>query len=470
MREFQSHRLGVVLLCLALSACGSQLTDAELRAGAQVGVTNADVPADSAAAPEGATSDTLESGAAAEATGGSDPGSGQTLSGPDGTAPESADGSQEGQATEVKAGKGGRPIVIGNVGSTSGVIGDVASLELQGLRVWVKHVNDNGGINGRPIRLLTADDGTDAQRHQALVQQMVETNKVIALVGNGNTFTLTRATLDYLERKKVPLVGGDGVNVLSDQSPMSFPSHTAGSVLVPANYMATARAAKFAGSKKAGLVTCVEVSNCNTAYNTFDEGMRKVGLEPVYKAQGQITQADYTSECLGARNAGAAVIYVASDGGTVSRLAASCVRQNYRPIIVWNATAELKTHERDPNLEGAVIGSATFQWFEGGSPPRDEFRAAMARYLPGEKITAGHGVGWMDGQLFGKALAASSGEPGPQQVLEGLWTIRNDTFGGLTGPLTFVKGKNPRPPVCMFIVRIVNGKYTSPDGPKPLCS
>ena len=45
---------------------------------------------------------------------------------------------------------------------------------------------------------------------------------------------------------------------------------------------------------------------------------------------------------------------------------------------------------------------------------------------------------------------------------------RNDTFGGITPPLTYTAGKAAQVP-CSFVAGISNGKWTEPNGLKTVC-
>ena len=45
-------------------------------------------------------------------------------------------------------------------------------------------VNDNGGINGRPIQYLIETEQTDPGQVASLAKKLVESDKVLGIVGN----------------------------------------------------------------------------------------------------------------------------------------------------------------------------------------------------------------------------------------------------------------------------------------------
>jgi branched-chain amino acid transport system substrate-binding protein len=47
--------------------------------------------------------------------------------------------------------------------------------------------------------------------------------------------------------------------------------------------------------------------------------------------------------------------------------------------------------------------------------------------------------------------------------------VHDDTFGGLTPPITYLTGQ-PSPVPCFFVVQIKNGAFTEPNGTQPLCA
>jgi branched-chain amino acid transport system substrate-binding protein len=68
----------------------------------------------------------------------------------------------------------GKPIVIGSVGSFTGPQAPALGAVDETLQAWAKFKNANGGINGHPVKLLTADDTTNPAKASQLVRKMVE--------------------------------------------------------------------------------------------------------------------------------------------------------------------------------------------------------------------------------------------------------------------------------------------------------
>jgi hypothetical protein len=72
--------------------------------------------------------------------------------------------------------------------------------------------------------------------------------------------------------------------------------------------------------------------------------------------------------------------------------------------------------------------------------------------------------GWMSGKLLEVAARKVSAKPTSQELLEGLWSIKDETFGGISSALTFTKGQTARGGNCAFYIEVKGGKWTAPQG------
>ena len=72
-------------------------------------------------------------------------------------------------------------------------------------KAYYDYVNDHGGVNGRKIDFTILDDGYDPSKTVPLAQQLVEKDKVFAVVGSLGTAP-NLATWGYYNKNKVPQV------------------------------------------------------------------------------------------------------------------------------------------------------------------------------------------------------------------------------------------------------------------------
>jgi branched-chain amino acid transport system substrate-binding protein len=363
------------------------------------------------------------------------------------------------------------PIKLGSVGTLSGPLGKPALAILSGFQIWQQHINAAGGVNGHPVNLVVGDDGGDPARHRALHQKLVEQDHVLAFVENFEVISRNKATIDYLNAKRIPVIGGEGSGDHYYQSPMYFPQAAAGDTIL---YTSIAGAAQYTvpkGKTKYGMLVCQEAQLCKDGERVWTEAAPKLGVQVVYTGRGSLAQPDFTAQCLAARNAGVEVLLLILDPNSILRLLASCSRQGYSPILGLTGSEVEDQMKTDANMEGALAMSSVFPYFQTGTPATDEFQAAIAKFAPQQARGVGPATGWTTGKLFEKAAAAMPEPPTTEAILRGLWSLRGDTLGGITQPLTFHEGQNsPRDPACWFAMQVSNKKWISPDGFQPHCA
>src|SRR5688500_11927763 len=89
----------------------------------------------------------------------------------------------------------------------------------KGADAWFKHVNDNGGVNGRKINFNMVDDKYEPARTAGIVKRFVERDNCFAIVAPlGSAPTV--AVIDYVVEQKMPIIGaGTGA-----AKPLEIPS------------------------------------------------------------------------------------------------------------------------------------------------------------------------------------------------------------------------------------------------------
>jgi len=97
-------------------------------------------------------------------------------------------------------------IVLGCSNSFSGPLAFTGEQATRyGVDLYLKVVNDGGGIHGRKVRTVYYDDGYKPQEAVANTRKLVEQDKIFAVIAPQGTAPVA-ATLDYLEENRVPLL------------------------------------------------------------------------------------------------------------------------------------------------------------------------------------------------------------------------------------------------------------------------
>ncbi|MBI5444255.1 MAG: ABC transporter substrate-binding protein [Deltaproteobacteria bacterium] len=109
-------------------------------------------------------------------------------------------------AAFAEQGVTGEGIVVGMVNAQTGPASALGKNMRVGAEALFKGVNEKGGVHGRKIELLVADDGYEPDKCVDQTVEMIEGKKVFALVGYVGTPT-GNAALPVVKEYKVPLVG-----------------------------------------------------------------------------------------------------------------------------------------------------------------------------------------------------------------------------------------------------------------------
>ena len=429
-------------------ATSSGATGAGTKAGSTSATGSAVGKSAAAAGPGAARQPGGAAGAAASGTGQSTPGAGATP----GATPAAATGA---------------PILVGALGQTSGIVGAAVGPALPALQAWAASVNAAGGIKGHPVKLYFADDGGDPARARQLVQQMVERDKVIAFVMHFTPLA-GQATVDYLNQKRIPVTGDSGAGQWFYESPMFFPQFCTGQCWVRAMIFGAAAETVPQGKTKLAMLNCQEAQFCVDADKMWPGLAPKVGYNVVFKRQASLAQPDYTAECLGARNAGAEVFGLAMDGNAIGRIASACARVNFHPIYFIHHSALLVDHAKDPNLDGILVPLASRSWFDTSNAVVVAYQKALATYAPGAEPKDPSFAGWVAAQVFQAAAQVAPDPTTTAGILEGLWSLKNDTFGDITYPHTFNREAKQTETLCFYVIRGSEGKWGYTDQGKAL--
>ena len=99
-----------------------------------------------------------------------------------------------------------KEILVGQFAALSGPAAQLGQRLNAGLQAYFKAVNEQGGVNGRTLRLLTRDDGYEPDKAVAAVKALIEQDQVFALVGSVGTPT-GLAAMPVFTTAKVPMIG-----------------------------------------------------------------------------------------------------------------------------------------------------------------------------------------------------------------------------------------------------------------------
>ena len=198
-----------------------------------------------------------------------------------------------------------------------------------------------------------------------------------------------------------------------------------------------------------------------------------IGVRRLGSSKLSASQPDYTAFCQLLKSSKAQEYFLILSTDTVQRVADQCWQQGEQiPQVLYGAQTP-HSWLTDPAFQGSVATDVTAPFFDTAVPEVAAYRAAMKTYIPSllgsADDSSGGSFGWAMGQLLAYAVKHGGGITAGD-IINGLYTAKDQTLGGLIVPLTFTRGKNARID-CGFLWTIENQGYAlTQQKAKPACA
>ncbi|MBZ5739414.1 ABC transporter substrate-binding protein [Nocardioides mangrovi] len=347
-------------------------------------------------------------------------------------------------------------IVIGYLGAESAMTDVMAAS--------VKALNDDGGIDGKTVKLVTKITPEPADG-VAAVKELIDDDHVVAIVGQTNN--ADQQWQQYPAQKGVPVIGGLNVNVPYVTNPDFFPT---GANLYAMAYGVMDLASTVGDST--GALYCAESPQC-AQLPTFVEllgGM--LGVETPVTVKVSTTGGDWTAACQALIDGKVDSYQIAADGPAVVKIANSCYDQGLRSRVVTGDATVRSSFLKYPAFDGMLAAGTTVPFIDDSTPGTKAYQEMLATYLPdlGDENGPLPMNSYIAVQLFKKAVElGGTDEVTSASIKDGLYQMKDETLDGLTVPITYTEGK-PTIINCYYTLGIENGKFTEPDGLKTKCA
>jgi branched-chain amino acid transport system substrate-binding protein len=315
-----------------------------------------------------------------------------------------------------------------------------------GIDTMFSVINAGGGINGRKVRLIAADDGYEPSRTADAMKQLFEKDEVFGIVGNVGTPTAMVALPYALEQKMLFFGAFTGAGLLRRDPPdryvfnyrASYAEETDAMVryLVKVRRLRPEQIAVFAqqdGYGDAGF------SGVAKAVRALQGGEASTILRLDYK-RNTVDVNDAVERLRQHKTPIKAVVMVPT-----YRAAARFIEKTrdlfpamiYTNVSFVGSTAlaeELKL--LGPKYTDGVIVTQVVPAIEGYSSLILEYKAALAKYFPGEVPDYVSLEGYIAAGLLAEGLKRAGPQLDTEKIVEALEKLR-DFDMGLGTPLTF---------------------------------
>jgi len=365
---------------------------------------------------------------------------------------------------------GAASIKVGALNDMTGATSDVGKDYALGIAEAIRYVNDNGGVNGKKIKLYQFDYGYRVP--EALTKyKLFKRLKCVAVLGWGTGDT--EALSPTVTKDKIPYVSASYSAHLTD------PKKTPYNLFFATDYSSNARAAITAwfnkkwpqhpdyGKRKPKFVCSYHhaVPYCNAPIKAIKDQAEILGFEIGPDQNVTLFAIDAKSQVLAMKDYGADLVW---HGNTTMSVAAT-VRDAY--ALGLKADHIVNNWGFDENLirlagkasEG-VMGAAVCAFFGEDVPLMDQVVAYAKKYNPGvaiEKRMIRTVQGWGDVLILWEALkrADKAGDLSGEGILKKGFETMKDFEIGLGAPPVTYSAADHRVAGQVPIYEIKDGKF-----------
>ncbi len=360
-----------------------------------------------------------------------------------------------------------KEIRFGIVAPFSGSARELGRQMKLGIDTAFNRVNDAGGINGRMLRLLAADDGYEPTRTLDGMKQLYEKDQVFGYIGNVGTPTSAVAIPYALERRTLFFGAFTGSNILRNDPPdryvfnyrASYAEETDAVVhyLIKIKRLQPRQIAVFAQQDSYGDAGFAGVAKAFRTMGVSDSSILRLN----YK-RNTVDVEDAVNQLKAQKAPIRAVVMVAT-----YRAAAKFIektRDTYPGMIYSNVSFVGSTALADelmllgPRYASGVIVTQVVPAVGGYSSAVLEYKNALAKYFPGE---AADYVS-LEGYIAANVLIQAMNKVGPQldteKLIDTLEVMRNIDLG-LGTQLNFGRSEHQASHKIWGTAIDDNGKY-----------
>jgi branched-chain amino acid transport system substrate-binding protein len=360
-------------------------------------------------------------------------------------------------------------IRFGMVAPFSGPAKELGRQMKLGIDTAFNQANDAGGVEGRALRLISADDGYEPTRTVDAMKQLYEKDQVFGFIGNVGTPTATVAVPYALERRTLFFGAFTGASVLRNDPPdryvfnyrAGYAEETDAAVryLIKLRRLQPRQIAVFAQQDSYGDAGFTGVAKAFRSLGLNDASILRLN----YK-RNTVDVDEAVNQLKAQKGAIKAVVMV----GTY-RAAAKFIektRDLFPAMIYTNVSFVGSTALADelmllgPRFANGVIVTQVVPAVGGYSSAVLEYKNALAKYFPGE---APDYVS-LEGYIAANVLIQALKRRGPQLDTEGLIDVLENTHNldlGLGTPLNFSRAEHQASHKIWGTTIDENGRYRS---------
>ncbi len=325
-------------------------------------------------------------------------------------------------------------IVLGSSQPMSGTLAYMGKAVDEGIRTYFDMVNEQGGVHGRKLKLITYDDELKPAKSVANAKLLVERDNVLAMVGNIGHATNISA-YEYSSTKKVPTVGALSISDLTSNPPRELlyvlpsPQSTETAAYID-------HAVEVLKAKKIAMLYQNDGWG-KPAYDIAVQRMQKHGLKLVEAQTFERFATDLTSQVFKLKQAEPDVVIVYALGQEAVQFFRSAEKLGWKPTVFGaGGLNDPKFIELLGKTQSRLYVASYYDAVDGDNPAIRSFFQRYSKLYPKSAPTSMALMGYSSAAVMVEALTRAGPEPSRAKVVAALDGLKD--FDQQIGPkITF---------------------------------
>lgn len=315
-------------------------------------------------------------------------------------------------------------VILGMHTDISGPVSSFGKYSVEGVKMRIDEINENGGIHGRTIKIIAEDHQYQVPRAVQAANKLLNKDKVFLMVASLGT-PMNNAVFESQAKKDIP-----NLFPLSSARSMTEPLHRLKFGALSSYYDQIRSGVKWAVDKKGKEKICVLYQDNDFGQETYDavvDQLDDMGIPLHEKATNKPTDTDLTSQITKLKNAGCEAVAM----GTIVKdtiLGYTKARQ-----MKWDALFFGQVASFHPVIasqpDGVTNGFYTFAQFD--TPSRETCSPAICAWIDKYESkfnttpNIGSAYGYMYMDITARALEIAGKELTTDSFLTSLESIKD---------------------------------------------
>ncbi len=347
-------------------------------------------------------------------------------------------------------------IKVGNVSQITGLAPGFAQTSVNGTKAYFNMINSQGGVCGRKLTLLTADDRFQAATNRAETEKMA--GQVLALVGS----------LSVVDDGGAPIVDSKGIadiSLASTAPRMAATNNFSPNPIDPTPKAGNGLAGILAYFKSTDQISkpailYQDVATGKNQADSYKNDFERAGIPVVATYPVAVTATNYNTQANDMKQKGIDFVITVAEVNAMANLAKSFQSVGYFPKVPFYGAqvyGQKFLQLAGKAAEGTRVGLIfAIPEDAANNPAMSELATWYARTSPGADLDFFALNAWLAADMFVEALRAAGSDPTQAKIIAHMKTVTDYMGDGLVGGINPSQKKSAR---CFNVIEVKGGKW-----------